>query len=532
MAHLSLYRLILTNQWTLVRRRHREAGLWIGIAFPALVFCLLLAWTGAGAARVAHTLAERGHAPLAAALMGLYYAALLGTWLLVPLLTVVAGSEALFDPERYLMYPVHRGTLFALTLLSSAAQPMAWALYAGVVATAVALTVARGGVASVIAPALVAMLGVAGSAAVSLGLAALGRTRRIGEWIGAVSGVLIGVIFLLPNLWLEIGDPDTVRGWAEKPPTGSPIALALHVAARAPTGWAAGWIFGLFSGPLAAVGLMAVLGVVLGMTYRVFGWTLGRPEATRRGKRARGISWLTRLFARTHRVTEVVALKEIAYVLRDPNMRIAIVSPLILWPVFLVAFDFKPHALFALLTFSIISSVMQSGVNLLGRDRSAFEMFLVMPMRGRDILFSKAAAHVVLFELEFAVLAGLGLAVGAVSVHWVLLAAVAGTAMLLFLLAIGQGLSVRYPYPMDPRRRTSAPAGAPLLYIFGMIVVLAVIAALVAAPYLHWGSVAGLLAATVALGLGTLAFVRASDRYGVALEKRREEIRHALLART
>ncbi len=55
---------------------------------------------------------------------------------------------------------------------------------------------------------------------------------------------------------------------------------------------------------------------------------------------------------------------------------------------------------------------------------------------------------------------------------------------------------------------------------------------MVGAPYFLWGSVAGFAGAAAALALGVIAFRAASDRYGLLLEARREEVRHALITRT
>lgn len=530
---------ILALQWTLLRRRFAQGAHWIGLTLVLLLFVGLAAWYGVGIAVLVHGLAASGEVALASFLLGLFYTGLLGLWVLAPVLSWHAGPEAFVDPETYQPYPVGRPTLYGLSLVSAAVQPMAWPLYAALLPPTLLLLWATDGIGRWVVPPLLVVLGVAWSSAVSSSVIALTRARRIREWVAILGAVMLAFVFMMPNVVDRIaggagaGDPlEALARWVPaEPEAASGITRWAGGLRWTPAGLAARWVFG-DAAAWAAPALLAATLAGLAVAYAAFRWSLGRPEATRSRKGAPGASWVTRALRRVPGPTSALVLKESAYLWRDPHLRLAILLPLVLWFLFVVLGDFGTVAALGLITFLALNTMSQSGTNLLGRDRAAFDRLLTAPLRGRQILVPKALAHLLLFILQFALLALLAGTLGAVRPRWIAMLGVAATAAALFLLAGGLWFSVTAPYPVDPRRRSTGPAGIQvfLLMLFELLVG-SLVLALVAAPYWLWGLPGALLGGAGALLLAGLTFRVAVERSGRLLESRREQVRQALLAR-
>lgn len=531
---------ILSLQWTLLRRRYGGGvQTWLGLLLALVMFVGLAAGYGVGIAVAVYALAESGEVALAAFMLGLFYAGLLGLWVLTPLLSLQAGPEAFVDPEAYQLYPVPRRTLFLLTLVSAAVQPMAWPLYAALLPPTLVLLWAGAGPGRLLAPVLLTATGVAWSAAVSSGLVAMTRTRRIREWMAITGALLLAAAFMLPTLVGRFGGgaddlSDLLARWSEpEPGSAQPVARWLAALRWTPAGLGARWVLQEAPGWAAAPALLLAGTAGLALAYAAFRRSLGRPEATRSRKGVRRASWLTRLLDRASGATGALLLKEAAYMIRDPHLRLAILLPIVLWLFFVLSGEFGGAGALAFITFITLNAVAQSGTNLLGRDRTGFDAFLAAPLRGRQVLFAKALAHLFLFALQFAILAGLALAFGRVRGPWVALIGAAAAAAAFLLLAGGQWFSVTAPYPIDPRRRPSGPGGVSvlLLLVFELAVAVVLVAA-VGLPYLVFGLPAAVAAAAAVALLGALVFGLAAERCGRLLEARRERVRHALLART
>ncbi|MGH7546341.1 MAG: hypothetical protein ACREKI_09180, partial [Gemmatimonadota bacterium] len=207
---------ILALQWTLLRRRYgRGTHAWLGIGLLLLIFVGLATWYGVGVATVIVGLVHSGERVLAAFVLGLFYAGIWSLWVLTPILSWSSGPEALLDPETYQVYPVSRRTLFSLTLLSTAVQPMAWPLYAALLPPTVALLWLAPGVGRLGVPALVAGLGIVWSAAVSSTLVALTRTRKIREWVAIGGALLLAVVLMLPGVIGRLTGLGSLESWSK-----------------------------------------------------------------------------------------------------------------------------------------------------------------------------------------------------------------------------------------------------------------------------------------------------------------------------
>jgi hypothetical protein len=467
--------------------------------------------------------------------LALFYAGLLGLWALAPVMSLAAGPEAWLDPEDYYLYPVPRRTLFALALFSTALHPLAWPLYVAAAASSVPWLGAAPTARAFAAPAALAAVGVAWSSAVASVLLALSRTRRLREWAVAAGSLAVAAIFLLPNFLTPLADR-----WRDLPDAAAALraggagawAAAARGLAWTPAGLAARWVAGT-GGAAPAVASLAV-GAALGLAaaYAAFRWSLGRPEATRTRHGSARRSWLARALARTRSARTALALKEWAYLWRDPHLRLAVALPALLWVALVATRAFRAVGALGLLVFVTLNAVGQSGTNLLGRDRAGFESWLWAPLRGRDILAAKATAHLALFAAQLALLAAVGMASGRIPGPALALVAAAATAAALILLAGGQWLSVVAPYPVDPRRRAAPPGGSTVLLPVALELGTAfVVGAAVGLPYWLWGRAAAFAGAAAALGLGAFAFRAASDCCGALLEARRETVREALRAR-
>lgn len=529
---------ILALQWTLLRRRYGGGPrAWLGLIAVLLIFVALAGWYGAGTAALVLGLVRSGERALAGLLLGFFYAGLWGLWVLTPILSWSSGPEALVDPEMYQVYPVERRTLFLLTLVAAAVQPMAWPLYAALLPPSVTLLALGPSAGRIAVPLLIVALGIAWSAAVSSALVALTRTRRIREWIAIAGALLLAFVFMLPNVIGRLTGLASLEAWlkALRLGDGEPGAVAgwLRGLGWTPGGLGARWALGDAPGWLAAPALVLAGAVGLAIAAATFRWSLARPEATASRKGWRRPGPVARLFARVPGPAAALVLKECAYMWRDPHLRLALLMPLVLWILFVALGDFGSVAALALIISITLNAVIQSGTNLFGRDRGGFEAFWTAPLRGREILWAKSVAHLLLFAVQFALVAALALAFSAVQVKWLVLFAIGGTAVALLLLAGGQWFSITAPYPMDPRRRAPGPGGLQIFFLmlFEAAVGLVVLV-FVGVPFLIWKFTGAYAGAALALAASAVAFTLASERFGRLLESRREAVRHALLART
>lgn len=536
---MSIAPTILSLQWTLLRRRYgRSTRAWLGIGLILLIFVGLATWYGVGVASLVYALVGAGERALAAFLLGLLYAGVWGLWVLTPILSWSSGPEALLDPETYQVYPVSRRTLFSLTLVATAVQPMAWPLYAALLPPTVVLLALGPDVARVVVPVLVAGLGVVWSAAVSSSLVALTRTRKIREWFAIGGALLLAFVFMLPNVigrFTGLGSPAVWSKGLHLEGAETPAGLAgwIQGLGWTPAGLGARWALEDAPGWIAAPALLFTGVLGLGLAYAAFRWSLGRPEATRSRKGSRKPSRVARGLARVPGATGALVLKECAYMWRDPHLRLATLTPLVLWVLLVALGDFGAVAALALIVSITLNTVVQSGTNLFGRDRGGFEAFLTAPLRGRQLLWAKSVAHVLLFAVQFAAVAALAVAFGAVAARWLFLIGIGSAAAALLMLAGGQWFSVTAPYPMDPRRRATGPGGIQvfLLMLFELAVIL-IVAVIAGVPYFLWKFAGALAGAVAALLLGAAVFGFASERCGLLLESRREAVRQALLARS
>ncbi|MCC6651307.1 MAG: hypothetical protein IT348_09195 [Candidatus Eisenbacteria bacterium] len=461
-------------------------------------------------------------------------------WLWMGLVSGALGRT--FELDKFLRYPVHPRSVFAINVFASLLEPVCLMTIPALAAVAWAAG-ERAGLGAGIATAFAALLlSLLSATALQVLLALLDELLRR-EATRYVAGVLLPLTFLGVQLLARTAGSGASKWLTAK---GMDVGAALDAGARAlsalPTiGGPAGIATGVMNGQplLAAGGLVAsvallALGVLPAAALMRHVVRAGESAGAARpaGIRPSGASFgcfspplspvLGALLARElryslahpQRVASVVSLPLMVIVLRWSNGSAAVSSPAFLLGVLLM-------------------SVAMSSLLLFGFDGPGVRSFYLLPCPPRDVVLSK--------NLEFLLRIGLELALAVVALTLVsrgvwsganLLWMAAGVAVLLLLLTIGTSLGIRFP--MRARRRgTGAAGGGPGFWrtmallgvsaLIGAVVFGGVWAARIFTPA-PWASPAAWSVATVFVALAAAIWWRSLDVHATLVTECRDKI--------
>lgn len=462
-------------------------------------------------------------------------------WLWMGLVSGALGRT--FELDKFLRYPVHPRSVFAINVLASLLEPLCLMTLPALAAVAWAAGETAGlgaGLATAFAGLLLSLLS---ATALQVLLALLDELLRR-DATRYVAGVMLPLTFLGVQLMARTAGRGASQWLTAK---GMDVGQALDAGARAlsalptiggPAGLAAGVMNGeplLAAGGLAASLALLALGVL--PAAALMRHVVRAGESAGGGRPARlagggGTSFgflspplspvlgallsreLRYSLAHPQRVASVVSLPLMVIVLRFSNGSAAVSSPAFLLGVLLM-------------------SVAMSSLLLFGFDGPGVRSFYLLPCPPRDVVLSK--------NLEFLLRIGLELVLAVAALTAVsrgvwsganLLWMTAGIAVLLLLLTVGTSLGIRFP--MRARRRgTGAAGGGPgfwrtMALLGGATVIAAVVFGGVWAAWLFvpapWGPPAAWSVATVFVALSAAIWWRSLDVHATLVTECRDKI--------
>ncbi|MGH9933097.1 MAG: hypothetical protein ACREA9_28265 [Pyrinomonadaceae bacterium] len=257
----------------------------------------------------------------------IFFSILALCYLLWSTLPLSIGSSRQFDPGNLLLYPISFSKLFAVDFISEVASLQSVFAIPAILALGIGAGLARGNLAGGLAVALVAaVFGIALSKWISISVGSLIRKKRTrGETLLALIGVIAGLggaLFgqIAPGLFRHAESISALR-WT--PPGALAYALTHGLRAGKLPGYA-----------LALIGVTAYTVILIAITYwlsrrAIFG---GGPAGR---TRTRSIKPTTQAYAGWKfplmpPALSAVVEKELRYLMRNAQVRMLILAPLIL----------------------------------------------------------------------------------------------------------------------------------------------------------------------------------------------------------
>ncbi|HUQ91236.1 MAG TPA: hypothetical protein VM120_06120 [Bryobacteraceae bacterium] len=517
---------ILWAQWRASRNfyaRGGKAGFWFGLVISLL-------WYGIwGVAAVAVTLLVREtkdkellYRFLAPGLMlGFLY------WQIIPVLMVTSGAS--LQMKRLMIYPIPHSQLFGLEVLLRVTT--AWEMLLLLLGATVGLMLSPilpFWYAAVFLPYLLFNL------FVSAGIRDL--ITRMLAWRRFREGIVLFLILMAaaPQMLLRSGVPAEWRRYLDQ----MPVVLWPWIATAK-----------LISGDWAWRNIAAVLG------WMMFGYAFGRwqferglrfdEEAARSAgnQGASAATWTNRLFRLPGGLwgdpLAAMVEKELRTLVRSPRFRIVFIMGfsfgLIIW--LPMALGRRNNAFMEanfLVVVCAYAMMLLSEVtiwNVLGFDRSAAQIYWLAPVRTTLVLVAKNITTVIFLVSEFVIITLVCLlfrlkVTAAMFIESVLVCLI----LLLFLVALGNHSSLRYPRPVDPKqnwkRSSTSRFQAMLLFFYPVMSIPFAFAYYARLKWESDGVFYGILAFTAVIG---------GIAYGLSLEsaehiafERKEKILTAL----
>ncbi len=539
-------RLLLWLRWKLFLRSTSTGNRIAGAAFTLL---LLLAfspvWFGGAMAAYA------GVRHAGAAVIPIAFGVCQLAWLSMGILSGALGRS--FDLDKFLRYPVRPRSVFAINVLASLLGPVPLMTLPTLVAVTIAAGQSAGFGAALGVGAAGACLLLVTAALLQVLLALLDEVLRR-ESARFAATVFMAVFFVGLQFGTRIATryvaEHAVLRFAHHEITGQQaIALAGTFLGRIPTvaapalaatGALAGAPLSALLGLLACAALLAasVLPGAALMRHTVRGGSDGGGSTRARSSRDRGAGSFAFGGGVLPRGAGVVLRYELLLTLRHPQRLMS----LLVAPLVGVVFFFNGHgranvgAAFVLVM--LASSVSSASLLLFAYDGPGVRSFFLLPVAPRDVLLAKNLEQLIRLLAQF-LLAFIALSFLTTGIWSPLLftALLADVAIILCALAGGTAVSMRHPVRARRRGLTgrggSSWEGAAIS--FGVFAAAAAVGALVwgvrrlAGP--GWEDVAGLVVASVTLGVGAAIWWRSLDINAGVLVDCREKMIEAL-ART
>lgn len=537
-------------KWRLFRNTLRSRNAAVGEAAAALgtVVALGLSVTVASALGFAsYTLASASVAVDELGVSG--YLFLLGVFAFVYLMWAVVplgiGGGSQFDPGRLLLYPISLPRLFALDWLSELTSLASIFALPAVLAVSLGAGLATGAAARSLAVAACALLfGVAFAKLVSTSVGALTRRRRTrGETLLAMLGAAAGLSgALLGQLAPYAARYADSLGFLRWTPPGA-AASALSAGLR--EGGASVYLLGLAT--LAAYTAAFVFVTYLIARRSALGAGGSRRKAARaKAEGARPVDAGWKLPLASDALSAVVE-KEMRYVLRNAQLRMLALLPLILLAVRSVHGRVGPRgrgpsgeafgglsdyagelmAMAGVLYVFMILSALSS--NLFAFEGAGMRAFVLAPVDRRLILLGKNLTNTAV-ALVFAVMlvAANQIVFGDLSARAVAFAALCFVLYAALYALVGNWMSLRFPKRMEFGKRMNATGVAGLLLIPVIIVMALPPMGAMAVGYLarslaaEYVTLAGFAAAAVGL------YALLINSQGRALARRERDILEAV----
>lgn len=586
------FQTVLWLRWRLSRNQLARSGP-LGMAIFVLLIVLggLAALASAGGGFLLGMLALEG-APssMHLVLWSVIIIVFLFFWLM-GLMIEVQREESL-NVERFLHLPVSLRQIFTFNFLASHLSPVVLIFLPGMLTMALGLTFARGPAWLLMIPMILAFLFAVSSWTYYLRgwLASIMANKRRRRAIAV--GITMSLILLgqLPNLYLNFLRPESKR------PGHSPVPVTNQVAAPDPNGKetpqavpspastpapadahgkapAAGrkdlppvvfdvlpWIPPLWVGhaamslaegavgPVLAYFVIFLMAGLLGfrIAYRAtLRFYTGRQRVSRATQKVAGrpANWLDSDVPFLPRQVGTMTLAFLRSILRAPEMKMALFTPLIILVIFgsvilrrsagspNVAGSLLPSAL----AYSVLMGLLQLTSNQFGFDRHGFRALVLLPMRRMDILMAKNAA---LLPLALS-LNALGLAALAIlgKTHWTGVTAGALQFMsgYLVLCMVGNLGSILAPFRVSPgSMKRSKPPARSMLSNFVIHLLFPILLIPVALPVIlqilcdwkHWwpGVPVAPIGSVLVFAVCLLAYGLVLPRLGVLLQSREKEI--------
>jgi hypothetical protein len=463
-------------------------------------------------------------------------------WATLPL---SIGSNRQFDPGRLLMYPISLRKLFAIDFISEVTNLQSILAIPAIIAMGVGAGLGSGKPGLALAATIPAVVfGVALSKWLSVSLSSLTRRRRTrGETVLALIGVVAGlggalVGQLAPTL---LKHAESFRGLRWTPPGAAAVALSSGLRAGATGDYV-----------LAIVTLTVYSLLLIATTY----WIAKRSIIGGRGKRRTASATSP---TRTEVYTgwelplvsselSAVVEKELRYVMRNAQLRMMVLMPLLLIVIRLVNtnrlgaavsrgtvsltndFLFYGEGLMAsfgvLYVFLILTGL---SCNHFAFEEGGMRALILSPVNRRTILVGKnIALAIVALLFSVALLIVNHLVFRDLTLRGLMMVALCFITFAATTSAIGNWLSIRFPKRMKFGKRLNVSGVAGLL-IIPLLIVLAT-PPLVSAATGYFTQSLGIEYVTLALFalLAVCAYLLLIDLQGRALQRREVEILEAV----
>lgn len=511
---------ILKAQLLSMRRSGRR-GATLGIVAGALWYALwcLGAWGVFGMAATASSAGLRTAAPLAFLFVFIY-------WQAAPVLSATLGSS--LDLRKLLVYPAPHGKLFAIDLLLrlTAGFEMLLVLAGGTAGLAVNPFAGVAALPRLLVAVLVFtlfnLLFASGLRSVLERL----MTRKVRELVAFV----IPLLFVAPRLIAESGvQAPGLGGWTAALNTpGAPWTAAARVVLWTSPGPAllalAGWTL-----------LAAWFGRSQFERSLRFDAAAAQATSLAGGRRQwRLVEWFYRapsvLFADP---LAVFIEKELRSLARTPRFRMVLVMGVTFGPMVWLPFVIGKNAGEGFVAQRFLPIVSLYALTLLGQvsywnsfgfDRSAVQLYFLVPRPFRSALMGKNLAALAFVYLEAAALAVGAVALGIAGLRQTAEAFAVISVCALYMTAAGNMMSINYPRPLNAERVSRGGAAGRLQGIMFLLYPLAL--APVGLAYLAWyalnsGIVFAVLIA-LAGAIGAMAYWIAMESALEAVRKRQE----------
>lgn len=408
-------------------------------------------------------------------------------WATLPLST---GSTRQFDPGKLLMYPISLRKLFAVDFISELTSLQSIFAIPAIVAICVGAGLGSGSLALALLAALpIALFGMALSKWLSVSFGSLLRRRRTrGETLIALIGAIAGlggalVGQLAPTIFKRV---ESIEGLRWTPPGAAAVALTNGLRAEQ-----------LSEYMVAVTTLAAYSTLLVFVTYLIARRSaLGLGGAKRRSSPAGAaetaaytgweLSWLS------PQLTAVIE-KELRYIMRNAQLRMMVLAPLILIvvrvvnssrmsdprgtkgaPSFIADFLYYGEGLIptggVLYVFLILTSI---SCNQFAFEEGGMRALILSPVRRHKILIGKnIALTIIVFFFSVALLAINEIVFDDLTVRSTLFVAINFVTFAAVMLVLGNWLSIRFPKRMKFGKRLNV-SGVVGLLLIPMMVLLA-----------------------------------------------------------